>query len=303
MSPRIEEIPLAEFDLSLSGMRIMNPARIHQVEKSMRLHGQLQPVVARIHEKGYQIIDGFKRFYTATDMMMKTLQCLVLEIDLSQAKVLLMNYNLSHQSMEAWEEAMVLQDLHKTHSLDQHSLARLTGHSRSWVSRRLSLIDKTDEKVSSQIMMGTLTSSHARALIKLPRGNQPDMARVIINCGLSSRQSDTLVDAYLKAEDEDNRRHILNHPEQILLNDPPDSEEEPYDGRLSLLGNKLMQSTVNAIVGLQDLLSRLDDHPIVMFNETEKVIITPFLREVSDYAEKLSEITDDSQIHKSKQQQ
>jgi len=302
VSPRIEEIPLAEFDLSLSGMRIMNPARIHQVEKSMRLHGQLQPVVARIHEKGYQIIDGFKRFYTATDMMMKTLQCLVLEIDLSQAKVLLMNYNRSHQSMEAWEEAMVLQDLHKTHSLDQHSLARLTGHSRSWVSRRLSLIDKTDEKVSSQIMMGTLTSSHARALIKLPRGNQPDMAHVIINCGLSSRQSDKLVDAFLKAEDEDKRRHILNYPEQILWNDPPDSEEEPYDGRLSLFGNKLMQSTVNAIVGLQDLLSRLDDHPIVMFNETEKVIITPFLRKVSGYAEKLSEVTSELQIHKSKQE-
>jgi ParB-like chromosome segregation protein Spo0J len=187
--------------------------------------------------------------------------------------------------------------------MDQHSLARLTGHSRSWVSRRLSMIDKTDEKVSSEIMMGTLTSSHARALIKLPRGNQADIARVIINCGLSSRQSDTLVNAFLKAEDEDSRRNILNYPEQILWNDPPDSEEEPYDGRLSLVGNKLMQSAVNAIVGLQDLLSRLDDHPVVMFNETEKVIITPFLRKVSGYAEKLSEVTSELQIHKSKQQQ
>jgi len=56
--------------------------------------------------------------------------------------------------MEVWEEAMVLQDLHKTHSLDQSSLARMTGHSRSWVSRRLSIISKTDEEVSSLIRMG-----------------------------------------------------------------------------------------------------------------------------------------------------
>ena len=62
MSPRIEEIPLAEFDLSLSEMRVMNMARILQVEKSMRLHGQLQPVVARVHGEGYQLIDGFKRY-------------------------------------------------------------------------------------------------------------------------------------------------------------------------------------------------------------------------------------------------
>ena len=64
MKLKIEEIPLPEFDLSLSGLRIMNISRIEQIEKSMRLHGQLQPVVARINEGRYQIIDGFKRVYS-----------------------------------------------------------------------------------------------------------------------------------------------------------------------------------------------------------------------------------------------
>ena len=106
MNTRIEEISIDKFDLSLSGMRIMNMTRILQVEKSMRLHGQLQPVVARVHEGGYQLIDGFKRFYASEDLMMEALQCLVLEIDLAQAKVLLLSYNRLHQSMEAWEEAI-----------------------------------------------------------------------------------------------------------------------------------------------------------------------------------------------------
>jgi ParB-like chromosome segregation protein Spo0J len=87
VNPRIEEIPLTEFDLSLSGMRIMNPARILQVEKSMRLHGQLHPVVARVCAEGYQMIDGFKRYHVAEDLMMEILQCFVLEIELSQASV------------------------------------------------------------------------------------------------------------------------------------------------------------------------------------------------------------------------
>ena len=38
MRPGIEDIPLSKFDLSLSGMRIMNMTRVLQVEKSMRLH-------------------------------------------------------------------------------------------------------------------------------------------------------------------------------------------------------------------------------------------------------------------------
>ena len=299
VSSRIEEISIAEFDLSLSGMRIMNMTRILQVEKSMRLHGQLQPVVARIHANGIQLIDGFKRLYSAEDLMIETLQCHLLEIDLSQAKVLLMSYNRPHQSMEVWEEALVLQDLQKTHSMDQGSLARLTGFSRSWVSRRLALIDKMDEDVSSGIMMGTLTSSHARALTKLPRGNQGEVARAITNFALTSRQSDKLVEAFLKAGDENQQRYILTHPEQILRKDHEDQEEEPYDVRLSSYGNDLMQGIGYVIQAVQIMLSRLGDHRVGMLNETEKVIITPGLGKVSGYAEKLKETITHLQIHKS----
>ena len=277
-------------------MRIMNMTRILRVEKSMRLHGQLQPVVARVHEGGYQLIDGFKRFYAAEDLMMEALQCCLLEIDLTQAKVLLLSYNRPHQSMEAWEEAMVLQDLRKTHFLDQRSLAGLTGYSRSWVSRRLSLIGKMDEEVSSEIMMGTLTSSHARALTKLPRGNQGEIARIITTHGLTSRQSDALTEAFLKAKNEDEQRYILTYPEQILKKGQQDSEEEVYDVRLSSYGNDLMQSIGYVIQTVQIMLSRLGDHRIGMLNETEKEIITPGFEKVSGYAEKLKETISHLQI-------
>jgi ParB/RepB/Spo0J family partition protein len=296
MSSRIEEISIDEFDLSLSGMRIMNMTRILQVEKSMRLHGQLQPVVARVHEGGYQLIDGFKRFYAAEDLLMETLHCHLLEIDLTQAKVLLLSYNRSHQSMEAWEEAMVLQDLQKTHSMDQRSLSQLTGYSRSWVSRRLSLIGKMDEGVCSEIMMGTLTSSHARALTKLPRGNQGEVARVITTHQLTSRQSDALAEAFLKAKSENQRRYILSHPEQILRKDQQDQEEEPYDVRLSAYGNDLMKSIGYVIHSVQIMLRRLGDHRTGILNESEKVIITPGFGKVSAYADKLKEAISHLQI-------
>jgi ParB/RepB/Spo0J family partition protein len=299
VNPIIKEIPLAEFDLSLSGMRIMNMYRILQVEKSMRLHGQLQPVVARVYEAGYQIIDGFKRLYAAEDLMMETLQCRLLDIDLTQAKVLLLSYNRPHQSMEAWEEAMVLQDLQKTHSLNQSILARMTGYSRSWVSRRLALIDKIDEGISSDIMMGVLTSSHARALTKLPRGNQGEVAHVIASYRFSSRQSDTLVEAFLKAKDEKQQRYILTHPEKILRNNQSDPEEVPYDGRLSPYGNELMQGAEHLIRAVKVMLTRLDDERRGMLNETEKVIISSCFKKASGYVKKLTGSLPRLQIHKS----
>jgi ParB family chromosome partitioning protein len=294
---KIEEIPLSEFDLSLSEMRVMNIARIELVEKSMRLHGQLQPVVARLHEGKYQIIDGLKRYYNAVDLMMKTLQCHVLDIDEKQAKVLLLSYNRTHQSMEVWEEALVLKDLLERHDVDQRQLSKLTGYSRSWISRRLSLISKIDEQVASEIRMGTLTSSHARALIRLPRGNQLEVARVITTFGLSSRLSDRLVDAFLEAEDTQDQLHILVHPEHILW-DQADLPEDPYDSRLSSYGNDMMHSIMSLYQPLHTLLTLLGDMRIDDLAETEKVIITPFLREVSGYAEKLSEAIGPLQIHK-----
>ncbi|MFA5795539.1 MAG: ParB/RepB/Spo0J family partition protein [Candidatus Brocadiia bacterium] len=271
-------------------MRITNMDRILQVEKSMRVHGQLQAVVARVHAGGIQLIDGFKRLYASEDLMMETLQCHLLEVDLSQAKVLLLSYNRPHQSMEVWEEALVLKDLLETHEMDQRRLARLIGYSRSWVSRRLALVDKMNEEVSAEIRMGTLTSSHARALIRLPRGNQGEVARVMTSYHLTSRQSNALADAFLKAKDEDGQRDILAHPEQVIERTEPYSEEseEVYDGRLSGYGNDLMRSIVEVLSGLEQLLPLLEDKPQGRINESEKVIITPFLRKAAGYARQLT---------------
>ncbi|MDA3834094.1 MAG: ParB/RepB/Spo0J family partition protein [Spirochaetales bacterium] len=297
MNIKIEEISIEEFDLSLSEMRVMNIPRVQQLEKSMRLHGQLQPVVARMHEGKYQIIDGLKRYYNAVDLMMDTLQCQLLEVDEQQAKILLLSYNRSNQTMEAWEEGLVLQDLMETHDVDQRQLAKLTGYSPSWVSRRLSLISKIDQEVSSEIRMGSLTSSHARALIRLPRGNQLKVARVITTFGLSSRLSNHLVDAFLEAEDEDQQRDILVHPEHILW-DQTDLPDNPYDSRLCSHGNDLMITIMNFLQVIRALLLHLGDPRIEALTEPEKVIITPFLRQISAYVENLSELIGQLQIHK-----
>jgi len=299
---KIKEIPLSEFDLSLSEMRVMNQSRMGQLEKSMRLHGQLQPVVARVYEGGVQMIDGFKRLYISETLMMDSLQCQLLDVDLSQAKVLLLSYNRSSQSMEAWEEAVVLKDLMETHDLGQHQLAKLTGYSPSWISRRLSLIGKLDEEVSSEIRMGVLTSSHARSLIRLPRGNQLEMVRAINTHLLSSRQTDRLVDAFLEAKDKKGQRSILDYPERVLINRESWTREDLHDPRLSGYGNDLARSMDQVIRSIQILLSLFGNHRIEKLNQIEKVIITPGFAVLTDGAETLRKSISQLQIHKQAEQ-
>ena len=297
MLPRIEVIPTLALDLSLSDLRIMNVSRKEQIEQSMRHQGQLQPIIVRVHEGGHQVIDGFKRVCAAMDLMRVDMECYLVDVDEQEAKVLLLSYNRTNQSMEAWEEAMVLKSMLEGGDLEQRHLARLVDRSPSWVSRRLSLISKLDEEVASEIRMGTITSRHARALMRLPRGNQTTLARVISHFHLSSRLSERLVDAWLEAEDEDEQRVILSQPEHFLWNQP-DLPDQPYDDRLSAYGNELMQDVMNIWPKLDIVRIRLVDSRFGGLDYREQEIIYPFLIELNGLSEKIILLTSELQIEK-----
>ena len=299
MHNQIKEIQIEEFDLSLGKMRIMNMNRVLQVEKSMRLHGQLQPVVARVHEEGVQLIDGFKRLYAAETLLIESLQCHLLEVDEDQAKVLLLSYNWSSRSLESYEEALVLQDLLETHDMDQRELSRLTGKSASWVSRRLSLIGKLDEEIGTDIRMGVLTSSHARALMRLPRGNQMAVARVIRTHSLTSRQSDHLVDAYLAAEDQRSQQQLLEAPERVLYRyNENDLPVQIYDPRLSGYGNQVASGMHEVIAGMQDILKLLENPRMKSLHPSDQMLLSLWIELMQDGVDALSHAIHNLQIHK-----
>lgn len=301
MNDQIKEIGIYDFDLSLGGMRIMHMSRIHQVERSMRIHGQLQPVVARVHEGGLQLIDGFKRVYSCENLLLDRVQCRLLEVDEDQAKVLMLSYNWSTRSMEAYEEALVLQDLMTAHDVDQRDLARQTGRSRSWVSRRLSLIGRLDEEIGTEIRMGTMSSSHGRALMRLPRGNQASVARVIRTHNLSSRQAERLVDAYLEAEDGKAQERILRSPDCVLAKRIMWSPVERHYSELSSYGNDLLCGIDGVVESMQHLLKLLDDPRVHYLSSTDATIPDYGLELLTDGAACISDRLSQIQTNTEKQ--
>lgn len=304
MVNQIKEIQTGDFDLSLGQMRIVNMGRILQVEKSIRLHGQLQPVVGRVHEGGIQLIDGFKRVYAAENLLIESLQCHLLEVDEEQAKVLLLSYNWSNRSLEPYEEGLVLQDLLQTHDMAQREISRITGKSTSWVSRRLSLIGRLDEEICADIRMGVLTSSHARALMRLPRGNQIAVARVIRSHNLTSRQSERIVDAYLAAEDQQSQHQLLDNPEKVLYRPVvSDLRGGLYDPRLSGYGNQVAAAMHGIITEMQELLTLLEDPRVKTMHYSEQALVFPAGEVIYDGALTVKQAIGNLQSIKHKPQQ
>jgi ParB/RepB/Spo0J family partition protein len=287
---QIEDIRIEAFDLSLMALRLRNETRALQVERSMKVHGQLQPVVARVHEGGIQLIDGYKRLAAAEVLVMDTLQCRLLEIDEFQAKVMLLSYNRTNQSMEVWEEAMILQSLLKGSDLDQRHLAKIVGHSPSWVSRRLSLISKVDEEICVDIRMGVLTSSHARALMRLPRGNQSAVARVIKQYGLPSRMSNRLIDNYLEAESEEAQQRLLEDPDQVIWYETDCIHNDPVN-MLSSYGKELLSGVTQLWKMIKGVLFLLEDRCISELEAYDQEAVYEIIGELDKMARKLTDVT------------
>jgi transposase len=63
-------------------------------------------------------------------------------------------------------------------------LGGLQGHDKSWVSRRLMLAERLDPELQEQIRLGLLSATVAREISRLPRGNQPALARAIQTPGV-----------------------------------------------------------------------------------------------------------------------
>lgn len=72
----------------------------------------------------------------------------------------------------------------------------MLGRHKSWVSRRISLIERLSEEVREDIRLGLLPASVGRELAKLPRGNQKEAAAALVKHRFSTREAVKLI-AYL----------------------------------------------------------------------------------------------------------
>ena len=235
-----KQLTLEDLDTSLSCLRITRPVELDRMQASLDRIGQLSPVIVRKEDDKYQLLDGFKRCQVAERLGWEFIQARVLDISLPHGKAMILNYNRTNRSLLDYDEALVIYSLKKDHLMDQEAISQLTGYSRSWVCRRLALIEKLSDSVQEELRMGMISNSQARAIVKLPRGNQEVIMRVIITHNITSRDSCVLVEKYLQSTSKSEQEYLIDHPVEVLQQST--RPYEIYDNRLSRHGNRLLKS-------------------------------------------------------------
>jgi len=211
----IEEIGVSEIAERYGVFRIMSPRADAAMVKSIQKYGQISPVVCVRAEGGYQMIDGFKRLRACRRLDKTTLRAKTMEVSGRVCKAAIIQLNLSGRSISEMEEALVLQSLYREDGLTQVEIAALLGRDKSWVSRRISLIERLSEEVQEDIQLGLISVMTGRDLAKLPRGNQKEAADAILKRHYSTREAAKLI-GYLLSRPRWDYSAILARPWEVV---------------------------------------------------------------------------------------
>ncbi len=160
------ELSLGKICEDYSSLRLVNPRAEKQMLDSLKRYGQMSPVVVCPTESEgdkYQLLDGFKRLRSAQQLSeLHTLRARVLDVGARAAKAAVLCLNWIFRSVSDLEEGWVIHSLCREDGLTQVEVGQLLGRDRSWVSRRLSLVERLTDEVQSQLRLGLISGTVCR---------------------------------------------------------------------------------------------------------------------------------------------
>ena len=234
-----EMLDIVQIGTSYGRVRCLVPRQVEQMKATLTAHGQLTALVVVKRQSGVELIDGFKRHRAAEQMGWTTLRVMSMDVDEQGQWAAMLALNRATHSMSVLEEALVLREM-VAMGTTQTQIGQILNRHKSWVSRRIGLIERLHPELVEQIREGMLPPGAARRLLSLPAGNQLELATVVMHHGLGSQETELFVRLWKNA-DPPVQDYLLAHPREALANARSGDPEEPPDPRLTPLGQRLQR--------------------------------------------------------------
>ena len=170
--------------------------KFNELERSIREHGVLQPIVVQKNAKGYELIVGERRWRASKKAGLKKIPSIIREVTDTESLELALIENLNRQDLNPIEEAEAYERLAKDFGLTQEKISQRMGKSREAVANALRLL-KLPRQVKEDMIGGRLTMGHGRALLGL--NSEKDiyaLRRKIIRHTLSVRETEAQVNRW-----------------------------------------------------------------------------------------------------------
>lgn len=187
------EIPLVRIRENPRQPRLrMNDEALESLAESIRQHGVIQPVLVTETIDGYQLVAGERRVRAARMAGLERIPAIVRQLADRQQLELALVENLQREDLGPIEAARAYRQLMDEFAFSQEDLAARVGRARSTVANTLRLLD-LHLSVQDAVVAGLVTEGHARALGGLEPEGQARVVGMVIDEGLSVRQTEELV--------------------------------------------------------------------------------------------------------------
>lgn len=201
-SDKIRSIPVIQIEPSRSQPRVcFSKEALAGLSRSIRENGILQPIsVRRVFASKFELVAGERRLRAAIMAGFRTVPCVVLACDETQAAVFALLENLQRANLNMFEEAEAMRNLVEIWGLTQESVAKKLGKKQSTIANKLRLL-KLDDEERALIKKANLSERHARAILKLESKEQRKlMIKKIAEKNLNVLDTEALIESILKGD-------------------------------------------------------------------------------------------------------
>lgn len=205
---------------------------LEELAASIKSQGIIQPIVVRqTGNDKYEIIAGERRWRAAQIAKLEVVPCLIKNVADDAAVAIALIENIQREDLNSMEEAQALERLMVEFNLTHQQVAEAVGKSRTTVTNLLRL-NGLEVSVKTLLEHGDIDMGHARALLSLSGSEQQNLAMLVVEKGLTVRETERLVK---KAQEEPLSTPLVKH-------------DVPVDPDVKRLANRLTESLGTSVV-------------------------------------------------------
>lgn len=169
----MQSIPVAEIQPGKNPRLYFDPAKMTELEDSIRAQNLIQPILVRRTEAGFELVAGERRLRAYTNVFGRgsKIPALIRDLNAEEADQAALVENVMREAMTPVEEAQAAAKILGTSLGDRDEAAKRLGWSRSMLDKRLALMNACDS-VRQALQDRKILLGHAELLAALRKESQ-----------------------------------------------------------------------------------------------------------------------------------
>lgn len=201
------DIPIDSIDLNPDQPRkVFNEQDLEELSLSIKEFGVIQPILVKKVGSRYLLIAGERRLKASLLAGLNKIPAIVRNAAPKDMAFIAIVENVQREDLNYIEEALAYKCLMDEYGLSQWEIAKRVGKQQSTISNKIRILSLPQD-IRDALTENKLSERHARALLRVKDDNhrQTILKRVIDN-SLNVRQSEKLIDDFIKKTEEDRRK-------------------------------------------------------------------------------------------------